>query len=284
MGKSPKIKRSRSHSPPQVEHDDSSDSDDDDYDDENRSTTSSTSSPREQFETLRDLIGSLSTENPKKLSQILERKGKKVIIEYEYNMTRSSSQSSWKPTTTPVTSTVNKLLDNWKYEGDALQRDTLFMTLLPDKDLRLRDFKDLKQRVLLFSNIADKYITYIVEVSDVALESFEIMADNLARIQSALDDVSQTITDKAEDTEAKNDMEKLIASSAKKKKRSKNKTPPAKKSKRSVSSSSSQQFSSDEGEEEEEEQEDDDEDEDVEKNNSRNEVVELSDSDNSFMK
>jgi len=264
-----------------VEHDSSDSDDDGGSDDENRSTTSSTSSPREQFETLRDLISSLSTENPKKLSQILERKGEKVIIEYEYNMTRSSSQSSWKPTTTPVTSTVNKLLDNWKYEGDALQRDTLFMTLLPDKDLRLRDFKDLKQRVLLFSNIADKYITYIVEVSDVALESFEIMAGNLAKIQSALDDVSQTITDKAEDTEVKNDMEKLIASSsAKKKKRSKNKTPPAKKSKRSggrTSSSSSRQLSlsSDEGEDEDE----DEEEEDTEEKNSRNEVVELSDSD-----
>lgn len=178
-------------------------------------TTETSPSSDESFvlSSLSDQIQTLLSHNTHTLERIQERKGLQVIVGYEYEMQCDLQKNSdgWKILTNAKTSSVDDVLEDWKYEGnDKLKKDDLFLAYI---DLSLKNYEDLERLVVDTSEIATKYIKFMKENEDTR-NQFEIMIFNMELIQRSLQTVyesTQDVKDKiGTDTDIKNNMDQIL--------------------------------------------------------------------------
>eukprot|EP00594_Rhizosolenia_setigera_P002802 CAMPEP_0178939170 /NCGR_PEP_ID=MMETSP0789-20121207/54_1 /TAXON_ID=3005 /ORGANISM="Rhizosolenia setigera, Strain CCMP 1694" /LENGTH=311 /DNA_ID=CAMNT_0020617967 /DNA_START=567 /DNA_END=1502 /DNA_ORIENTATION=+ len=176
------------------------------------------------FHFISNQIQQLISQNSDALRQVQQRQGQHLIIGYNYKMdcdirpnndknnnnVGSDSSPAWKIMTTPKTSTVDRVLENWKYQGEYLQDDGLFLYYI---ELTLETFEDLERVTDLLVEIGATYVDNMRENLKTAA-GFDILLDNMGKIRSALEELRVATTDAVdnigEDNDVRNNMDQLM--------------------------------------------------------------------------
>lgn len=166
--------------------------------------------------------------NSHTLHKIQQRKGHELITGYSYeikcdfgpqnnNNNESCTPSVpdplfWCIVTTPKSSTVNHVLDNWKYQGEELQDDGLFLSLV---DLTLVSFQDLERLTESTVEIGTKYIDHMnMSMYNKTMEGFQILLRNVEKMKVVLEELDKSTTDVVDsvgqDQDIKRKMDQLI--------------------------------------------------------------------------